>query len=515
MSTARIFRAARTVFLVFICAGVVQSQQGQYDRGTPPQHVAGVSELGSYTSADLGTVNLSNGALNLKLSLGNVGGRGFWLPLTLNWSSKIWSGRTDTETDQAGQTKTVAFAESADGDQLMEIFGRVGYGWTIGAAPTLTVRIVRINQIISGANIGCYTHTVPKLTLMLPDKSEIEFRDDAYDGAPLASDCSGYIAASRGTRWHANDGSGMIFINDANNGVANFNVSGVVMSADGMRYHFTGSLCDSITDRNGNKMTFAYGSGVTITDQLGRVTRIQQEVADPQNPGVTLAVLVTLPGYNGQNRYYKIKSGIMNQHYRSDINPTLPVITGDYDPLSYGYGWGSATRLFNHSYGLYAQEIDNRDVVTELVLPDARSLHFNYNQYGEVAEVQLPTGGKIWYDYANDNTLPAGNSPAWEKSADLHTEVPIDRVLNKRRTFADGTSLECTWDYSYAGTYTQVTATSASGVLLLDQRHHFLPAGRYYYYPASSSGALTVLRIRSGQRELSGGLKLVMQPETS
>jgi hypothetical protein len=281
----------------------------------------------------------------------------------------------------------------------------------------------------------------------------------------------------------------LIFVNDANNGVANFNTSGVVISADGMRYHFIGSLCDTITDRNGNKMTFAYSNGVTITDQLGRITRIQQDVADPQNPGVMLTVLVTLPGYSGQSRYYKIKSGIMNQHYRSDINPTLPVITGDYDPLSYGYGWGSATRLFAHSYGLYAQQIDNRDVITDLVLPDTRSLSFKYNQYGEVAEVQVPTGGKIWYDYANDNTLPAGNSPAWETGADLHTQVSIDRALKKRRTFADGANLECTWDYSYAGTYTQVTATSASGTLLLDQRHHFLPAGRYYYYPPSTSGA--------------------------
>src|SRR5215813_2054605 len=133
-------RTASVILMVLIGSRVIMSQQGQYDRGTPPQHVAGVSELGSYTSADLGTVNLSNGALNLKLPLGNVGGRGFWLPLTLNWSSKIWSGRTDTETDQAGQTKTVAFAEFADGDQLMEIFGRVGYGWTVGVAPTLTVR---------------------------------------------------------------------------------------------------------------------------------------------------------------------------------------------------------------------------------------------------------------------------------------------------------------------------------------------------------------------------------------
>src|SRR5712691_886211 len=79
----------------------------------------------------------------------------------------------------------------------------------------------------------------------------------------------------------------------------------------------------------------------------------------------------------------------MNQHYRSDINPILPVITGDYDPLSYGYGWGSATRLFPLSYGMHTQEIDDLDVLTELILPDNRSLHFNYNQFGEVAEIWI------------------------------------------------------------------------------------------------------------------------------
>jgi hypothetical protein len=79
-----------------VCAPVAIAQsQSQYDKGTPPQFAAGVSPLGSYASADLGTVNLSNGALNLKLPLGNVGGRGLSLPLSLNWSSKIWSASID------------------------------------------------------------------------------------------------------------------------------------------------------------------------------------------------------------------------------------------------------------------------------------------------------------------------------------------------------------------------------------------------------------------------------------
>jgi len=81
------------------------AQQTQYDRGTPPQHAAGVSSIGSYSSADVGTVNLSNGALNLRFSLGSVGGRGFSVPLTLNWSSKLWSASIDTDEDRDGSKK--------------------------------------------------------------------------------------------------------------------------------------------------------------------------------------------------------------------------------------------------------------------------------------------------------------------------------------------------------------------------------------------------------------------------
>ncbi|HEY3103755.1 MAG TPA: hypothetical protein VGJ69_09180, partial [Pyrinomonadaceae bacterium] len=423
------------------CWSVSFAQQNQYDKATPPQHAAGVSPLGSYTSVDFGTVNLSNGSLSLKFPIGSVGGRGFQLPLTLNWNSKLWSGSTDTDEDQDGSIKTVAFADFGRSDDFVSFFNRVEPGWTVGFAPTLVARIVRINFTNLQPQGPCYHFTLPKLTLILPDKGEIEFRDDAYDGMPLASDCGGYLSASRGRRWHATDGSGMIFINDVNDGVASYNTSGVVITADGMRYHFTGELCDSITDRNGNQITFHYnGYDVEITDQLGRVTLVQHNVADPQNPAITLGLLVTLPGY-GQSRYYKIKGGAMNQHYRSDTSPTLPVITGDYDPLSNGYGWGTATRLFELSYGRYAQRIDNRSVVTELVLPDNRSVHFRYNEYGEVAEVETPTGGKVWYDYDYVGDFAAGESPVWETGGDLHTRVFVDRGVLTRRTFPDGVNL--------------------------------------------------------------------------
>jgi RHS repeat-associated protein len=464
-------------------------EQSQYDKGTPPQHAGGVSPLGSYTSTDLGSVNLSNGGLNFKIPLTTIGGRGFSIPLTLNYSSKVWSASSDTDVDNQNQQFSAAYADYANIDNFVDIFERIGPGWTIGAAPMIFNRIVPINRLTQGPNTGCYTFILPKLTVMLPDKGEIEFRDDAYDGQPLAINCSG-VAVSRGRRWHATDGSGTIYISDIDDAASQRfgDLSGVVITADGTRYRFTGSRCTSITDRNGNRIDITYTSQPTkveYKDQLGRITKIEQFVADPDNPSITLAVLVTIPGYSG-NHYIKIKRNVMSANYRSDITAPAAVCTGTYDPLNKGYwNWcgSSSTTLFPHSYGLFMQRIDNQQVLTEVVLPDQRSLRFKYNLFGEVAEAQLPTGGKLWYEYEYQSTVPSGNSPAWEIGGANHTEVTeIDRALVQRRIFDSGGTLQTTWDYSYTGSYVIVVATSPLEGILRNERHLFLPALRYTDY---------------------------------
>ena len=334
----------RILTLVLLSSATICAQdQSQYDHGTPPQHAAGLSAIGSYVSSDLGTVNLSNGSLNFKLPLGSVGGRGFSLPLTLNYSNKVWSATRSTAFDPdapgGGRNYPVAFALYDDPNAALDIYQRVAPGWSIGSVPVLRVRGM---GMYSTHNLnGCtdYLKVLVKLTLILPDKGEIELRDDVTDGSPLGAlvgqwgcrDMDGY----RGQRWHVTDGSGTIFISDVNNGVINGDLNGTVITGDGTRYriqdpgnyYFGGSAylqkfgrAISVTDRNGNVLNINYpgGSAVQYTDQLGRTTtKIDYGVNDPDPPYQPLAVLVTLPGYDGQNHYYKIKTGEMNQHYRA------------------------------------------------------------------------------------------------------------------------------------------------------------------------------------------------------
>jgi RHS repeat-associated protein len=271
-------------------------------------------------------------------------------------------------------------------------------------------------------------------------------------------------------------------------------LAGVLITADGMRYRFNNATvpsgvitgrAESITDRNGNKITISYPATdeVNFTDQLNRITKIKKNVNDPQT-GQPLALLVELPGYGGV-RYFKLKAGAMNQNYRAGINPNGSVITGLNNPQNYFVdfqGLGSiGMTLFPESYCLFVERVDLQTVVTELVLPDNRSLQFKYNEYGEVAEVQLPTGGKVQYDYEPKTSLPTGVSlPAEVQTHSIPVTIyGIDRALVARRTYADGATLEGSWTYTYTATTAEARAFSATGTLLRNEKHYFLPAGRY------------------------------------
>jgi hypothetical protein len=309
-----------TLFVIFcVSFQAAQAQElSQYDKGTAPQHMAGVGSFGSYASADIGTVNLSNGALNINLPIGSVGGRGFQIPITLNYSSKIWSaGKGDDtysgiERDIYERTggpgaASVAYASYAASDFQLDYYNRIAPGWTIGAPPLLRKQYMGLSPN-TATHCGA-PYSLTKLTLIMPDKSEVSFRDDQTDGAPLPSmtDNQGcyLLDGNRGTRWHSSDGSNTVFISDQANGVVADNLSGEVITSDGTRYHFTNltssgmARCDRITDRNGNQITIEYPADVDVryTDQLGRVTTI--------NGIGTSTVTVTLPGYNGQSRQYQ------------------------------------------------------------------------------------------------------------------------------------------------------------------------------------------------------------------
>ncbi|MGI8835346.1 MAG: PA14 domain-containing protein [Pyrinomonadaceae bacterium] len=508
-----------------------QQESSQYDRGTPPQHSAGLSSAGSYVSTELGTINLANGSLNFSIPLGQVGGRGFSLPINLNYSSKVWSGSTGIEvvTDPVYRTYKASIAVYDSAEAAVDIYQRVAPGWTLGAVPMLRVRGTGISSVNNPNGCDEYMKVLTKLTLILPDKGEIELRDDYTDGSPLGAQqmpswpyCR-WMDGNRGQRWHAADGSGIIFISDEANGVTKGNLNGWLITGDGTRYRFADTVpsevfgsanlnefgrTTSITDRNGNRLNIGYSTNplaITFTDQLGRTTTIEYNVMDLALQEM-LAVRVTVPGYGGQTHQYKLRTGLMNQNYRSGINPTQPVYNGWAVGIGGEESCGSYTQTGTNLFASWcggAERIDNRPVLKQVVLPDTRALKFRYNEYGEVAEVEMPTGGKVQYDYIYDpnDGLPSGNSAVFEVNPSPGTGnvAAIDRAVVARRTYADGSNVESHWSYDYSATrgtngaasngVTEVVARAADNTtVLLRQKHYFLDAARFVNSTSGGTG---------------------------
>jgi RHS repeat-associated protein len=119
-----------------------------------------------------------------------------------------------------------------------------------------------------------------------------------------------------------------------------------------------------------------------------------------------------------------------------------------------------------------------------------------------LAEITLPTGGKIQYDYATALNLPSGNSSPDETAGSgvvLGTHVPeIDRAVVAKRVYTNGDTSgapESIWSYTYNATIgvllvggaswgarngvTEVKAALPDGTLLSRQKHYFLDGGRY------------------------------------
>src|SRR5205814_3302169 len=145
------------------------------------------------------------------------------------------------------------------------------------------------------------------------------------------------------------------------------------------------SAASSITDRNGNQITInrSYNPNTNhytteYIDQAGRPTTIEQPATDPANASVTLAALVTIKGYQGTPRYYKIKTDAVGNHIRADFNYNhQPIITGANDPFGFCYQGGqppAANYIFPDSYCQHQWRVDNRHEISEVQLPNNRSV---------------------------------------------------------------------------------------------------------------------------------------------
>jgi RHS repeat-associated protein len=226
---------------------------------------------------------------------------------------------------------------------------------------------------------------------------------------------------------------------------------------DGTRYRIENGRVSWIRDRNGNKVTVG-SSGAT--DSLGRRVNIHTSVQDVAPYG--LCDKIVFKGAGGEERVIRVS--------RDSLSNTLRA----------GYSIQTHTQLFpglNGAHNIIPNTFDPPDLVSSVWLPDGRRYRLFYNSYGELARVELPTGGAIEYDYTPGSGILTGPGPNGD-------DLQIYRRVVERRTYSDGVTLTGKMLYSPVG----ITYKDANGVTLSSEGNSYISfpgAENSLFWPAN------------------------------
>ncbi len=252
-----------------------------------------------------------------------------------------------------------------------------------------------------------------------------------------------------------NQNNGFTFVAESADGsgiqaASNSDGTVTLINRQGVRFVHNCTSQDQITDPNGNFLTFTWNSSYCLTsnttymtDTVGRTWVYYQGGGNtndcPAGRAVVSADLWQVPGTNGTTRNFTL------------CYASFQISTNFGAPDTYEYS-GTA------------------QLMTAVILPDGTSWQFNYDNYGDLVWVQLPTGGTVTYTWS--------------------TAVTGYRSITQR-TRSDGS----TWNYTPLATQDEYKVTdpggndtvynSASSDLSCDER-----LSSIQYYQGSAGGTL-------------------------
>lgn len=448
------------VILTILCLALAtngQTTTTSVTDGRTPSGLQPGSPVGSYPLSGFDNVNLYNGNLNFRLPLLQVGGRGSaQMRMMLALNLKSWRIKT-------------THREMPDGNEIHS-YVPTQTGWLPYSGYSAGRLDGRNYGLHTSSNLTCrwYSTTLSRLTFSGADGTEYELRDQLTNGQPLSSTC--LQGASRGTVFITADGSAATFISDTpisdnptinTAGPHNFSVSGVLKLRDGSQYRIDNSNVTWIRDRNGNKLTFTYSTNsMTITDSLNRQVTVNYDVSDVAPYG--LCDQIIYKGFGGAQRILRVSHTNLGNALRPNSGYVLRTL-------------GGPTGLFPESTGSSSTYHDPT-VTSAVWLPDGRGYKFFYNSYGELARVELPTGGAYEYD------MTPGSGVICPGSCTLEDGREIYRRVVERRVYSNG-GTGSTFDHRQVYTNTESlgssTATvsveqlSPTGTVLTRSRHYF------------------------------------------
>jgi YD repeat-containing protein len=426
--------------------------------GRTPSALQPGSPAGSYPLSGFDNVNLYNGNLNFRLPLLRVGGRGSAeMTVALALNLKSWHIK-HTHKVMPDESELNSYVPTQTGWKPYSDYG----------AGRLTGRHYGLQ---TSSNLSCrwYSKTLSRLTFSTSDGTEYELRDQLTNGQPLSSTCT--QGAHRGTVFVTADGTAATFVSDAaiyDNPAVNtfgphgFSVSGFLMLKDGSRYRIDNGNITWIRDRNGNKISFAYSTNsMTITDSLNRIVTVNYDVSDIAPYG--LCDQIIYKGFGGAQRILRISHTNLGNALRPNSGYSIRTL-------------GGPTGLFPETNGSSSTNYDPT-VTSAVWLPDGRSYKFYYNSYGELARVELPTGGAYEYDMTDGSGIICPNGCGWPDE-----DRQIYRRVVERRVYPDG-GTGSSYEHRDVYTNSEIVGSSTStvtveqlaptGTVLARSRHYF------------------------------------------
>jgi len=431
--------------------------------------VFAISSLGQeatrYTQGD---VNQS-ATMSIGVPMGSYKGRGIDLPVSLSYSSSVWSieslarvhtaGSIPQSVTQAIYSKFAVAGWKSSLDLPIIEFPSSDNKFAYDGKPTLV-----------GGGDGCFGNRIAKVFIHMPDGSTHELRKSDVPYISGSIDTSGDFYAVDGSRLRFN---------------ATGSDTGTLYMPDGTRYVLGGSSSSSyIIDRNGNTLTYN-PSNRTWTDTIGRT--ITNPI--PANPTAGTTTYCNLPGLSGVSpsgyqTYALVWANLSDVLTPDDNNvtPTRKYIADKYlpSPSSFPTNEGSSNypqaqptpnnSLFTSEYNLdengdqvavptlvvgkaqSSNTLFNTVVLKEIDLPDGTKYQFSYNIYGEIDKVIYPTNAYEKYVYGTSTP-----STDWETS---YPYSEAKRIVTSRKLSAKGDgsdTLEWQYSDSAGGSYRTVS----------------------------------------------------------
>lgn len=468
--------------ILLMLASLVASAQTTTTTSTTdaktPAGMAPGSPAGSFALSGFDTISPFSQSLNFRLPLLQIGGRGsagytIMLPIQKKW--RVEHSITDYNANCPPNTQCEVYD--------LEHTYTANDEWWDAVVPEYSPGVIQGRRSGStdlttcglGAGNKVYARTMTRLTFTAADGTEYELRDQSTGGKPLTGQCPGSNNLSRGNIFVTTDGSAATFISDDEivdysgiNGYPPFTPSGYFFLRDGTRYRIDGGRVSWIRDRNGNEIHYEYyvslGGGVSgtkITDSLGRVvtityatpTRRYDELSYKGFGGAARTIRVWYANlYDNKLRGANSEHSAEQEATYQELFPTIytlstePSNTQDYNP----------------------------EVVSAVELPDEqRRYEFFYNSYGELARVELPTGGAFEYDYQPGEGVNV-----------IGDDYEIMRRVVERRIYKEGGTLEgrMTFGPCGGGSYQASPGNSCVQVYQKDTNNAILSSSRHTYH---------------------------------